>query len=85
MDETPVWCDMISETTVDAKGKKTITLKSTGHKKSKSVSVSCRKGQWNNSPGKKSAVCFTVFFLPEYIVINHKVLNVVIHLLQRKP
>ena len=38
MDETPVWCDMISETTVDAKGKKTITLKSTGHKKAR-VSV----------------------------------------------
>jgi len=24
MDETPVWCDMISETTIDATGKKTI-------------------------------------------------------------
>jgi len=38
MDETPVWCDMISESTVDATGKKTITLKSTGHEKSR-VSV----------------------------------------------
>ena len=35
MDETPVWCDMISETTVDTRGKKTITLKSTGHKKAR--------------------------------------------------
>ena len=33
MDETPVWCDMISETTVDTRRKKTITLKSTGHEK----------------------------------------------------
>ena len=33
MDETPVWCDMLSETTVDATGKKSITLKSTGHEK----------------------------------------------------
>ena len=38
MDETPVWCDMISETTVDTHGKKTITLKSTGHEKAQ-VSV----------------------------------------------
>ena len=38
MDETPVWCDMISETTVDTSGKKTITLKSTGHEKAR-VSV----------------------------------------------
>ena len=33
MDETPVWCDMIPETTVDTMGKKTIALKSTGHEK----------------------------------------------------
>ena len=40
MDETPVWCDMISETTIDstANGKETITLKTTGHEKSR-VSV----------------------------------------------
>ena len=38
MDETPVWCDMLSETTVDATGKKSITLKSTGHEKAR-VSV----------------------------------------------
>ena len=38
MDETPVWCDMISETTVDKSGKKTVTLKTTGHEKSR-VSV----------------------------------------------
>ena len=47
MDETPVWCDLISETTVDTRGKKTITLKSTGHEKSASVGLSCRKGRWN--------------------------------------
>ena len=38
MDETLVLCDMISETTIDATGKKTITLKTTGHEKA-SVSV----------------------------------------------
>ena len=31
MDETPVWSDMVSETTGDACGKKTITMKTTGH------------------------------------------------------
>jgi len=38
MDETPVWCDMVSETTIDTTGKKSITLKTTGHEKSR-VSV----------------------------------------------
>ena len=38
MDETLVWCDMISETTVNKSGKKTVTLKTTGHEKSR-VSV----------------------------------------------
>ena len=39
MDETPVWNDMVSETTVDTTGKKTgQTLKTTGHEKSR-VSV----------------------------------------------
>ena len=38
MDETPVWCNMISETTLDKSGKKTVTLKTTGHEKSR-VSV----------------------------------------------
>ena len=33
IDETPVCFEMISETTVDTTGKKTITLKSTGHEK----------------------------------------------------
>ena len=38
MDETPVWCDMISETTIDKTGKRSITLKTTGHEKAR-VSV----------------------------------------------
>ena len=38
MDETPVWSDMVSETTIDTTGKKTVTLKTTGHEKSR-VSV----------------------------------------------
>lgn len=38
MDETPVWADMVSSTTVDGLGKKTVTVKTTGHEKSR-VSV----------------------------------------------
>ena len=38
MDETPVWCDMIPETTIDKTAKKSITLKRTAHEKSR-VSV----------------------------------------------
>ena len=38
MDETPVWCDMASETTIDAVGKRTVSLKTTGHEKAR-VSV----------------------------------------------
>ena len=33
MDETPIWADMPSETTVEQRGSKTIPIKSTGHKK----------------------------------------------------
>ena len=35
MDETSVWSDIVSQTTVDGCGKKTITLKNTGHEKSR--------------------------------------------------
>jgi len=38
MDETPVWMDMVSDTTVDKTGSRTVTMKSTGHEKSR-VSV----------------------------------------------
>ena len=38
MDETAVWQDMVSSTTVDNVGEKLIRLKTTGHEKSK-VSV----------------------------------------------
>ena len=38
MDETAVWCDMLSSTTVDKVGTKTISMKTTGHEKLK-VSV----------------------------------------------
>ena len=33
MDETPVWSDMVSSTTVDKSGKKDVPLKTTGHEK----------------------------------------------------
>ena len=32
-DETPVWAGMVSDTTVDVVGKKTVSMKTTGHKK----------------------------------------------------
>ena len=38
MDETPIWADMVSNTTVDVTGGKTVTVKTTGHEKSR-VSV----------------------------------------------
>ena len=31
MDEKPVWLDMVSNTTVDKTGARTVTMKSTGH------------------------------------------------------
>jgi hypothetical protein len=34
MDETPVWMDMVSDTTVHKTGARTVTMKSTGHEKS---------------------------------------------------
>ena len=43
MDETPVWSDMISDTTIDITGSKTVTVKSTGHEKSRVLCVSQRK------------------------------------------
>ena len=38
MDETPIWADMVSDTTVDVTRKKIVTVKTTGHEKSR-VSV----------------------------------------------
>ncbi len=35
MDETAVWFDMLAETSVDQKGVKTVSVKTTGHEKSK--------------------------------------------------
>ena len=34
----PVWCNMVAETTIDAFGKRSTTLKTTGHEKAR-VSV----------------------------------------------
>ena len=34
MDETAVWFDMVSPTTIDARGTKSVSLKTTGHEKS---------------------------------------------------
>ena len=39
MDETPIWADMVAETTVEQCGIKTVLMKSTGHEKCR-VSVS---------------------------------------------
>ena len=42
IDETPVWIDMLSDTTIDATGTKSVTVKTTGHEKSR---VSCGQGR----------------------------------------
>ena len=43
MDETAVWADMLSETTVDRLGSKTLSLKTTAHEKVRvSVCLSAR-------------------------------------------
>ena len=43
MDETPIWADMVSDTTVDVTGRTTVTVKTTGHEKSRvSVSIAAK-------------------------------------------
>ena len=37
MDEISVWADMVSVTTVDDTGKKAVTVKTTGHEKTRDV------------------------------------------------
>ena len=36
-DETPIWADMPSKTTVDQRGLKTVPIKSTGHEKQRMI------------------------------------------------
>ena len=50
MDETPVWNDMVSNTTVEKTGSKEVTMKSTGHDKAR-VSV-CLAGKADGSKCK---------------------------------
>ena len=51
MDETPVWTDMVSNTTVDKCGKCDIPLKSTGHEKvCVSVCLAAKKVTENLKP-----------------------------------
>ena len=54
MDETAVWADMTSETTVESKGARTVCLKTTGHEKVK-VSV-CLTVKANGSKMKPMIV-----------------------------
>ena len=43
IDETPVWADMVSNTTLEKTGTKTVTMKSSGHEKCRvSVCLSAR-------------------------------------------
>ena len=55
MDETPVWSDMISNTTIDTTGSNIVTVKSTGHEKS-CVSV-CRVAKADGSRWKTRNHC----------------------------
>ena len=43
-DETPVWVDMVSNTTVDVVGKKTVSMKTTGHEKCRVTTGLAAKG-----------------------------------------
>ena len=43
-DETPVWADMVSNTTVDVVGKKTVSMKTTGHEKCRVTAGLAAKG-----------------------------------------
>ena len=43
-DETPVWADMVSNTTVDVVGKKTVSMKTTGHEKCRVTAGPAAKG-----------------------------------------
>ena len=43
-DETPVWADMVSNTTVDVVGKKTVSTKTTGHEKCRVTAGLAAKG-----------------------------------------
>ena len=54
MDETPVWCDMVSTCTVDKTGSKHVHLKTTGHEKSR-VSV-CITAKANGEKMKQFVV-----------------------------
>jgi len=51
MDETPIWADMPSETTVEIQGSKIVPIKSTGHEKQR-ITVSKMK-PFIAIPGKK--------------------------------
>ena len=47
MDETAVWADMTSETTVESKGARTVCLKTTGHEKiTVSVCLAAKLSRW---------------------------------------
>ena len=43
-DETPVWADIVSNTTVDVVGKKTVSMKTTGHEKCRVTAGLAAKG-----------------------------------------
>jgi len=58
MDETPVWLDMEADTTLDFIGKKSNSLKTTGHERSRVTVVLAAKAE-----GTK---------LPPFIVFNGK-------------
>ena len=57
MDETLIWCDMISETTFDATGMRSATLKTTGHEKARVLVVLAAK---TNGTKLKPMVAFKV-------------------------
>ena len=50
MDETPVWSDMVPDTTVDVAGSKEVSMKTTGHKKCRITVALSAKGDGKLKP-----------------------------------
>ena len=50
MDETPIWLDMLAQTTVDHVGAKSIPIKTTGHEKARVTIVLTAKASGQKMP-----------------------------------
>ena len=77
MDETPVWADMVSDTTVDKTGARTITMKSTGHEKCRvSVCLTAKVDRSKLKPfivfknAKRETKALSEEFKTRYVIVS---------------